>query len=350
MKWIKVNDMFSKNILVLGATGNLGAYSAIALRQAGYNVIASGKRKSDNGFFQEHDIEYVSIDITNPDDFNKINNKHIETVVDFAGELPSRDEFDPNALINTIVGATVNVLEFMKRVGANKIIFPTTPYDLFHLHETGEPISPDAPRSYPPSNDHSVYAIAKNAAVDLIEYYHNTFGFSRFILRFFTIYQYHPNAYHYANGVFKKMPYRQLIDKAIYGEPIEIYGNPERVKEMVYIKDFVKVVVAAVQSELDGGFYNIGSPERVSLDQMIHGLVQVFSDKNNKSNITYAPQYPDTLQSMLDWSKTKKDLGYNPSYDFIRMMEDFKKEMQIEPFAKLWNTGKYYDDLYKNKI
>lgn len=39
-------------VLVLGATGNLGAYSAVALKNAGYDVIATGKRKSDNGFYE----------------------------------------------------------------------------------------------------------------------------------------------------------------------------------------------------------------------------------------------------------------------------------------------------------
>ena len=202
------------------------------------------------------------------------------------------------------------------------------------------------PRSYPPTGDHSIYAIAKNAAVDLIENYHNEYGISRFILRFFTIYQYHPNAYHYADGKMRKMPYRGLMDRAKAGEPIAIYGDPTRVKEMVYIKDFTKVVVAAAKSELDGGFYNIGSPKRVSLEEMIQGIVEVFSDDNNKSAISYDSSKPDTLQSILDWSKTKKELGYEPEYDFIKMMKDFKKEMEEEPFAKLWGTGNYYENLY----
>ena len=62
----------------------------------------------------------------------------------------------------------------------------------------------------------------------------------------------------------KKMPYRWLIDQAMAGKTISIYGNPKRVKEMVYVKDFTKVVVAAVESNLQGGFYNIGSPDKVT--------------------------------------------------------------------------------------
>lgn len=338
--------MNKEKVLVLGATGNLGAYSAIALKEAGYDVVAAGHRSSDNNFFEDRGIPYYSFDITDKDAFDCLLGENITIVADFAGELPSRCAFNPQALVRSITDATLNVLEFMRKVGAKKIIFPTTPYDLFYLHETGEPIDPDAPRSYPESNDHSIYAIAKNAAVDLIEYYHNTYGIERYILRYFTIYQYHPNAYHFADHKMRKMPYRGLMDRAAKGEPIAIYGNPNRVKEMVYIKDFTKVVVAAAGATNKGGFYNIGSPTRVSLEEMIRGIVEVFSPENNKSIISYDSTKPDTLQSILDWSKTEKELGYHPEYTFIKMMQDFKKEMAEEPFAQLWGTGDYYEKKY----
>ncbi len=342
--------MKKDKVLVLGATGNLGAYSIMALKNAGYDVIAAGHRTSDNGFFTEQGIPYYSFDITDKNSFESLLGQDISIVANFAGELPSRTIFDPQRLFRSITEATLNVLEFMKKTGAKKIIFPTTPYDLFYLHETGKPIDPDAQRSYPATNDHSIYTIAKNAAVDLIEYYHNTYGFQRFILRHFTIYQYHPNAYHFADYKMRKMPYRWLIDRATRGESISIYGNPKRVKEMVYIKDFTKVIVAAAESNLEGGFYNIGSPNRVSLEEMIHGIVEVFSPEDNKSDIIFDNTKPDTLQSMLDWSKTERELNYKPEYTFVEMMKDFKKEMKEEPFAKLWGTSKYYDDMYADKI
>lgn len=342
--------MRKEKILVLGATGNLGAYSAIALKESGYDVVASGKRNNDNGFYEEKGIPYYSVDITKKESFECLKNEGITAVVDFAGELPSRCAFNPQALIRTITEATMNVLEFMREVGAKKIIFPTTPYDLFYLHESGKPMDADAQRSYPDTGDHSIYAIAKNAAVDLIEHYHKEYGISRFILRFFTIYQYHPNAYHYADGKMRMMPYRMLMDKATKSEPITIYGDPNRVKEMVYIKDFTQVVVKAVESKLDGGFYNIGSPHRVTLDEMIHGIVEVFSPNENPSKITYDTEKPNTLQSMLDWSKTNTELGYVPKYSYIEMLKDFKNEMQTEPFAKLWGTRDYFENMYRDKV
>lgn len=325
--------------MVLGATGNLGAYSAVHLKEVGHEVIAAGHRPSDNGFFATKGIPYYSFDITEKDSFNQFMNLGVDTVANFAGELPSRCATNPQGLVRSISEGTLNVLEFMRKTGAKKIIFPQTPYDLEYLHETGEPIPADARRSFPLHGDHGIYAIAKNAAVDLMEFYHSEYGISRFIFRFFTIYQYHPNPYHYRDGVRHMMPYRWLMEQARKGEPIAIYGNPERQKEMVYIKDYVQAIEKAVESTLEGGIYNIGSKERVSLEKMIRGIVEVFSE-GKKSEISYDPTKPDTLQSLLDMSKTKQELGYEPKYSYMDMLIDFKKEMEVEPFHQLWGYGK----------
>lgn len=211
------------------------AYSAVALKNAGYDIIATGKRKSDNEFYENLGIPSFSKDIIKKSDFECLRGKNIDIVANFAGQLPSRDVYNPELLIRSITEATMNILEFMREENIENIIFPTTPYDLFHLHGTGEPMSSDAKRSYPLTGDHSVYAIAKNSAVGLIEHYQHQYGISRFIFSFFTIYQYHPNAYHFADTKMSKMPYRMLMNKAAKGEPITIYGNPEIVKELVYI-------------------------------------------------------------------------------------------------------------------
>ena len=40
-------------VVIFGATGSVGVYSALTLKEAGYEVIALGHRKSDNGFFAD---------------------------------------------------------------------------------------------------------------------------------------------------------------------------------------------------------------------------------------------------------------------------------------------------------
>ena len=329
-------------IVVLGATGNLGAYSAMEFINHGYDVVAVGKRKSDNGFFDKYGAEYVSMDICNIDEYIKLPQENVYAVVHFAGELPSRYEYNPRELINTITIGTLNVLEYMRTVKCKKIIFPQTPFDKIQYHNTKIPIPADGERCFPLKGDHSIYTIAKNAAVDLIEHFHAEYGIYRFILRFFTIYQYHPNAYHYINYEKRKMPYRTLIDKAINGEDIEIWGDPKRAKEIVYIKDFSKLVRLCVESEREGGIYNVGNGWRVTLEEQIKGIVEVFPPENKKSEIKYCPEKENSLEACFDISKTRKELNFSPSFSYFDQLKDMKREMENEPFALLWGTKEDY--------
>lgn len=333
--------MDKKRIIVFGATGNLGAYSALQLKQDGYDVIAVGNRQSDNDFFSDYGIKYYSVNICDPASFAKLPDKEVDAVVHFAGALPSRYEYDPGLLIQSITHGTLNILEYMRKAGVKKIIFPQTPFDIWYLHNTETLIKADDKRSFPPTGDHAIYTIAKNAAVDLIEYYHHEYEISRFILRFFTIYQYHPNPYHYADGIRKMMPYRILMDRAMNGEDIEIWGNPKRRKEIVYIKDFTRLVSLCIASDIEGGIYNVGG-NRVSLEEQIQGIIDVFSPPAHPSQKIYCPNKDNSLLAGFDTSKTEKELGYTPQYSYLEAMHDFYQEMKTEPFAKLWGVKNDY--------
>lgn len=336
-----MND--NKKVVVFGATGNIGAYAALQLKDLGYDVYAVGKRKSDNGFFESHGISYLSVDITDVKSFEVLPSGDVYAAVHFAGELPSRYEYNPSALIQSITIGTLNVLEYLRKNNGTKIIFPQTPFDLYYLHNTDQLIPADGTRSFPPTGDHSVYTIAKNAAVDLIEHYYHQFGIKRFILRFFTIYQYHPNAYHFADMKHKKMPYRILMDKAMRSEPIEIWGDPLRTKEIVYVKDFARLVGKCTDADIDGGIYNVGDISGVTLEDQIRGIVEVFSPKDNPSAITYDPSRPDALKAKFDITKTQQELDFTPEFSYLEAMEDFYNEMKAEPFEKLWKRKEDYE-------
>lgn len=43
---------------------------------------------------------------------------------------------------------------------------------------------------------------------------------------------------------------------------------------------------------------------------MIKGIVEVFAQNENYYEISYGAGKPDTLQSTLDWTKTKEELNY----------------------------------------
>ncbi len=334
-----------EKIIIFGATGTVGVYTALHLKEMGYDVITVGRRKSDNGFFADYGISYFSVDITNNLDFDILPKCSIDCVIHYAGAMPARMKgYNPQEYIDTIITGTLNVLEYTKSVGAKKIIFTQSISDCFHVADGKKPIPSDINRSFPKNNDHSVYVIAKNAAVDLIEHYYYAFGIKRFILRLPTIYLYHPNPFYYVNGQKRKMFYRQFIEKAILGEPIDIWGDATKVKEIVYVKDFTQIVECCVKSNLDGGFYNVGEEECVSLDDQIKGIIEVFCSPDKISTTKYLPDMPDPSEFVFDISKTKNELGYKPKFDYITSLKDMKKEMELNPFEKLWGKEEDYQN------
>ncbi|AGY54112.1 Putative UDP-glucose 4-epimerase [Bacteroidales bacterium CF] len=332
-----------KRVIIFGATGTLGVYTSLRFKELDYNVIAVGRRKSDNGFFADHNIPYYSVDISKKEEFDKLPTEDVECVIHYAGAMPAHMKgYRPHEYIDSIITGTLNVLEYTKKVHGKKIVFTQSISDCFWMVHDATPVPADIWRKFPLNNDHSIYVIAKNAAVDLIEHYYEAFGIKRFILRLPTIYLYHPDPFYHVNGEKREMFYRMFIDKAISGEPIEIWGDASKVKEIVYVKDFVQIVEKCVESPLDGGFYNVGEEECVSLEEQVRGIIDVFGKEGHKSPVIYRSEMQDPSEFVFDISKTKNELGYKPKFNYRKSLTDFKQEMETNPFEKLWGKESDY--------
>ena len=101
---------------------------------------------------------------------------------------------------------------------------------------------------------------------------------------------------------------------------------------MVYVKDLCQMMYKALFAKIDTGVYNVGTGIGTSLIDQIKGIVEVFGDKNNKSNIIMRPEKPNAPQYIMDISNAKEDLGYEPKYNYIDMLIDMKKERDLDRF------------------
>lgn len=331
-----------KTILIFGATGTLGAYISLHFHKLGYRVLAVGHRKSDNGFFADYNIPYYSVDISEKSDFKNLPTKNIDIVAHFAGALPaSMKGYNGELYIDTVIKGTYNVLEFMRENNIPKIIFPQSLFDVSYLFGSRTPIPADAEMKAPLDGDHAMYVIAKIAAVQIIEHYYKTHGIKRFILRLSRVYAYHPNPYTFTDGEKVMVSDRLLMQKAEKGEPISIWGDANRLLETCCMEDFLQIVEKCAESPLDGGLYNIGSGGS-TLDERIHAIVDIFSNPQNKSEISYEPEKRSAMQFTLDITKTKSELGYKPQYSWKDYCKWFKKERELQRFAKLWGTEDDY--------
>ena len=75
-----------KKAIVFGATGQLGCYSALALKENGFDTVAVGRRNSDGGFFASKDIRYIGgVTLENKDPVGK--SRALKTPRQIAGEF-----------------------------------------------------------------------------------------------------------------------------------------------------------------------------------------------------------------------------------------------------------------------
>ena len=323
-----------RKIVVFGATGKLGANICLYLKDK-YEVIPVGHRKSDNNFFQDYGMSYYSVDISNVDDFCILPQDNVYAVLNFAGDLPgSMSGFCANAYIDSVIKGTLNVLEYIKKVGADRIVYPQSLFDISYKFGTKVPIPADSIRKPPYEGDHAMYVIAKNAAVDMIENYYHLYGIKRFILRLSRIYLYTPTPYTYTDGKKVMISDRFLIYEALKGHDLEIWGDPKRLLETIHVYDFLQIVEKTLEADIDGGIYNVASGGS-TLEERIKGIMEVFNP-NPDAKIIYCPEKPSSMQFVLDYLKTVNELGYKPQYTWKDFLEYFKEEMKLQRFKKLW--------------
>ncbi len=328
-----------KKIVLFGATGNIGIYFSDYCNQyldkSEYELIAVGRRSTD--WFDKNRIIYEQVDIRNENDFEKLPHEDVYAVVNLAGLLPAYlKAFDPLAYVNTNIVGGIRVLEYAREVGVDRVLFTQTWAEMAGYWEKEEVLSPKMERKLLYTGDHAFYAITKSMIVESMEHYHQEYGIKSFVFRLPNIYLYYPEKYYYVDYKLRKIGYRYMIEQAAKGKDIEMWGNPEAFKDIVYVKDLCQMLYKALFAEVDGGIYNVGTGVKTTLRQQIQGIIQIFAPEGSSPKIVECPGKPTFTSFVMDIENAKRDLGYEVRYDYISYLKDYKQEMEQNRFDGLW--------------
>ena len=330
--------MNKKKILIFGATGNIGVYLTDYLTEKfkndDYEIIAVGRRKTD--FFDKRGIKYICMDITDKKSYSMLPADNVFAAIHLANVLPAKMETEnPYIYFDVNVKGTINILEYLKSVKADRIIFTQSYSDIAGELDKNKVLKPDMQRSLKFTGDHALYAISKTTAQDIIEYYHQTYGIKNFVLRLPNIYMYSPEEYYYLNGVKTLISYRYLIKRAIAGKPIELWGDPAKERDIIYIKDLCQLIYLTVITNRETGIYNAGTGMGTSFKDQIEGIIKVFCPKDKISKIVYCPEKSSIMEYIMDIENAKNELGYKPEYTYEKYLCDYKLEMKKNRFFGL---------------
>lgn len=322
-------------IIVIGATGFVGMYTVEHLIDSGKKVIATGRNRKLGEKLEQMGAEFVTLDITNRDDFEKLPKDGVEGVILLAGLLPAnakvditKDENAADYFEINVIGA-INVLEYCRKNNIRKVINCCSYSDVAGAWRKGYAIKETEPRDFHFTGDHAVYVISKNAINDVMEYYNQQHGMQCASFRFPPVYGVGPHGTIYVNGKAYKSGIQTFIDKAQKGEDIELWGDPHITRDIIYVKDVAEAFLLALLSDRTRGLYNMTSGTELDLEDQAKAVIEVFGNPDKPSKIVYRPDKPNNTPSYLfDMSKAKEDFGFVPRYtSYLEMMKDYKREL-----------------------
>jgi UDP-glucose 4-epimerase len=326
-------------IIVFGAAGFVGTYLVDQLATHGFDVLATDVSQFGGAYYQERKIPFIRLDINREEEFSKLPRERANSVVDLACLQPanvSKEEYNPINYIKVNVVGTLNILEFCRKTKIPKIIYASSHQNVRGLWELGKPIHEDADRAIKYTGEFAMYSISQSAAEDCIEHYSQEYGMQGIIFRLPPVYGYGPHTEIFKNGKPLKTGFQVFIENAVAGKPLEVWGDSEMGRDIIYVKDVVTAIILALKSKDASGLYNIASGRTVSLEEEARGIISVFSPKGSPSKIVYQPNKVNSIEPFLyDISKAKRDLGWSPTYSFEDMLIDYKKEMESGRFKFL---------------
>ena len=326
-------------IIVFGAAGFIGTYLIDELVQKNYRIIASDISKIGENYYREKNIPYVSVDIADKSSFEKLPCEQIDAVIHLAAVQPanvSAKKYNPVDYIHVNTIGTLNILEFCKKVGADKLIYASSHRNTQGLWPKGGAIREDDGRSLKYTGEYTMFSISESGAQDCVEYYQKQFGLRGIIFRLPPVYGYGPHTEIFKDGKPIKTGFQIFIESAMACRPIKIWGDSSKGRDIIYVKDVVSAFIKALNSDKAHGLYNIASGKYLTLKEEAKRIAKVFWGNDSEPEIVDRSEIPNSIDTFLyDISKAKNDLGWSPQYNFEEMLIDYKKEMESKKFSYL---------------
>jgi UDP-glucose 4-epimerase len=319
-------------IIVTGATGFVGRYLVDYLAKAGEKVIATGRSRKYDAFFDDLGVPFLPLDITNPDSFAELPAGPVKAFVHLAAVIPAAvKDVKSDIFLKTNTLGTFYALEYCRRNGIQKFLYTTTLYE--GMGHEKMPISEEMGRNYTLAGDHASYVISKIAAADYVEHYSQEYGIQGIILRLTGLLGYGRQEGFWADGVFHPSAFELFYKRAKTGEPLEIWGAHKALRDSLYVKDAVRAMHMAVGSDRARGLYVIGSGRGRTNEEEALTFARVFGTEDRPVSVIYVPEKAEKAKDYyFDIGKAKREFGWEPVFDYARTLVDYDSEVQSGRF------------------
>lgn len=302
---------------------------------------------------------FIKEDICNREAIFHIFDKYeIDRVIHFAAESHvDRSIKNPGVFINTNVVGTLNLLDAAKsawevgdrykedkkylQVSTDEVYGSLTEEDSYFYEIT--PIDP-----------HSPYSASKASADMLVKSYIDTFKFPANITRC---------SNNYGPYQFPEKLIPLMINNALQGKKLPIYGDGLNVRDWLYVMDHAKAIDMVSELGKIGEVYNIGGHNEKKNIEIVNIVIETLqkllpaNDKRlahiNKELITYVEDRKGhDRRYAIAPDKIKEEIGWEPETMFAEgialTIEWYLNNTAWMEHVTSGDYQKYYEDMYQN--
>ena len=293
--------------LVTGGAGFIGSHLVDGLVRAGRPVrvlddFSTGL--ADNLKHHGAKIEFVEGSITNPADAAKAV-RGARTMFHF-GALASvaRSVETPAVSHAACATGTLIVLDEARKAGVKRVVYAAS------SSAYGGYSTPEGQKESLLPNALSPYAAAKLAGEYYMQAFAATYGIETVRLRFFNIFGPRQRADSPYSGVIAL-----FIAAMQNGNCPVVHGDGLQSRDFTYVANCVQAILKAADAPgVSGKVYNVGTGRSVTVLQLVGALNSVMGKSLVPKHAE--PRAGDVRYSLADISRTRSDLGYEPTVTF----------------------------------
>ena len=314
-----------KNILIIGATGQIGSELTMKLRNLypGGNVVAGYIPGAEpKGILKESGPSAI-VDITNPQQIaDAVEKYNIDTIYNLAAVLSAVAEKKPQLAWHIGVGGLYNVLEVAREKGC--AVFTPSSIGSF---------GPGTPKVLTPQDTiqrpTTMYGVTKVTGELLSDYYAKKFGVDTRSVRF-------PGLISYVTppGGGTTDYAVEIYYAACKGEKFYCPVKPGTFMDMMYMPDALRAAIEIMEADpyrlIHRNSFNIASmsfdPEMIysKIKEYVPGFEMEYKLDPLRQSI--ADSWPDSL----DDTCARKEWDWKPEYDLDGMTKDMLHHLKIK--------------------
>jgi UDP-glucose 4-epimerase len=293
--------------LVTGGAGFIGSNIVEELVDRGVEVVVLDDLylgTEDNLSEVRDEIKFVEGSVT---DMEKVEEaiQGCDTVFHQAARSSSPMHMeDPQDGAEVNIIGFINTMEAAEEEGVEKVVYASTS----SMYGSVEPPHSEDMGEVPTN----LYTASKMSRERYAQVYSYNNRVQTTGLRYFSVYGPHEKGKgKYANVV------TQFLWKMMDGESPVIWGDGEQSRDLTFVKDIVKANILAAERDekLDGNYYNIGTGRDITFNQVVEKLNDAL-DKDIEPEHVENPRDKYVQTTKADYSRAKRDLGYEPDYSF----------------------------------